>query len=253
MKMGTYESLRGSALVHRTGSVLAGVAMASADEAPPPPATELRLASAEPALLPSASVRHIMKRTMGGEQDAVTAASVTAVQRCTTEFLNLVVSEARARVAKDRRSTVTYADMIAALATLGFKQLQEPLKAHMTLHYGEAAIKRAAKRVRTAADAEGSGDASAAQQQPMGPGCVKCSYSPLGCASCYPATLSMLPKVAPLPVPVAAPTMAPPAAGHAAAVGEASLPAAATAPASAASAASAPAAPPPPDVPASES
>ena len=111
-------------------------------------------AAPEPALLPRTSIRHIMKRTMGGEHEAITAPSVSAVQRCSTEFLSLVVSEARARVAKDRRSIVTYNDIIAALNHLGFKQFQEPLKAHMLTHYGGAAIKRPAKRARTSADAD---------------------------------------------------------------------------------------------------
>ena len=90
----------------------------------------------EPALLPVTSIRHIMKRAMGGEQDAITDPSISVVQRCTTEFVSLVVSEARVRVAKEGRTSVTYSDIATALNALGFKQFQEPLKAHMTLHYG---------------------------------------------------------------------------------------------------------------------
>ena len=103
----------------------------------------------EPAELPAASIRHIMKRTLGGEQDAISPPSLAAVQRCTTEFLSLIVSEARNRVAKDRRGAVTYADILAALGALGFKQFQEPLKAHMAFHYGQADLRRPAKRAKT--------------------------------------------------------------------------------------------------------
>ena len=107
------------------------------EQSTPPPASTI---VPEPALLPVTSIRHIMKRAMGGEQDAITDPSVSVVQRCTTEFVSLVVSEARVRVAKEGRTSVTYSDIVTALNALGFKQFQEPLKAHMTLHYGGSAI-----------------------------------------------------------------------------------------------------------------
>ena len=107
------------------------------EQSTPPPASTI---VPEPALLPVTSIRHIMKRALGGEQDAITDPSVSVVQRCTTEFVSLVVSEARVRVAKEGRTSVTYSDIATALNALGFKQFQEPLKAHMTLHYGGSAI-----------------------------------------------------------------------------------------------------------------
>ena len=114
----------------------------------------------EPALLPVTSIRHIMKRAMGGEQDAITDETVSVVQRCTTEFVSLVVSEARVRVAKEGRTSVTYSDIATALNALGFKQFQEPLKAHMTLHYGGSAVKRPPKRQRVEDDAVAHGAVS---------------------------------------------------------------------------------------------
>ncbi len=118
-----------------------------------------------------------MKRAMGGEQEAITAPSITVVQRCTTEFLSLVVSEARARVAKERRTSVTYSDISTALNTLGFKQFQEPLKAHMALHYGGLASKRPTKRPRVEDD-------PAAHSADRTPGCAAGAFSTVGCVKC---------------------------------------------------------------------
>jgi histone H3/H4 len=126
------------------------------EQSTPPPASTI---VPEPALLPVTSIRHIMKRAMGGEQDAITDETVSVVQRCTTEFVSLVVSEARVRVAKEGRTSVTYSDIATALNALGFKQFQEPLKAHMTLHYGGSAIKRPPKRQRVEDDAAAYGAA----------------------------------------------------------------------------------------------
>ena len=87
--------------------------------------------------LPLASIRHLMRRAVGGDEQAVVSneASVAAVQQCTSEFLSFVVSEARIRVAKEGRTTVTYPDMVGALTSLGFKQFLEPVKVHMNLNY----------------------------------------------------------------------------------------------------------------------
>ena len=85
------------------------------DDAPP------STSSSAPALLPSKSVRHIMKSAMGGDADVITAESVDAVQRCTGEFLSFVTSEARARAVRDGRASVSYADIVGALGTCGFR------------------------------------------------------------------------------------------------------------------------------------
>ena len=88
-----------------------------------------------------------MRQAMGGDQDAITAESVNAVQRCTGEFLSFVVSEARVRAARENRGSVGYADIVGALSVVGFRPFLEPLKTHMLQHYGEGA-KRPAKRPR---------------------------------------------------------------------------------------------------------
>ena len=95
-----------------------------------------------PAAVPFArSIRHLMKRSLGGEQDALTAESADAVERCTAEFLSFVASEARGRACRDGRSTVTEADLLSTLNTLGFKSYVEPLKAHMQRNYGGARLR----------------------------------------------------------------------------------------------------------------
>ena len=81
-------------------------------------------------LLPAANVRKVMKRAMGPQGGVVSDEAVAAVQRCTSEFLSFVVSEARSRVSKEGREKeggekVSYADIMAALAALGFKCAQQ--------------------------------------------------------------------------------------------------------------------------------
>ena len=51
----------------------------------------------------------------------------TFVQTCTSEFLSFVASEARARVQKEGRTTVSDADMLWALDKLGMKAFIDPL------------------------------------------------------------------------------------------------------------------------------
>lgn len=81
-------------------------------------------------LLPAANVRKVMKHAMGPQGGLVSDEAVAAVQRCTSEFLSFVVSEARSRVSKEGREKeggekVSYADIMAALAALGFKCAQQ--------------------------------------------------------------------------------------------------------------------------------
>ena len=58
---------------------------------------------------------------MGGDHEALTSEALAAVQRCTSEMLSLVVSEARVKAAKEGRTTVGYADIMGVLSSLGFK------------------------------------------------------------------------------------------------------------------------------------
>ena len=72
-------------------------------------------------MLPSKSIRHIMKRSMGGEYEALTADAVAAVQRCSSEMVSMIVSESRVKAVKEGRTTVGYADIMGVLSALGFK------------------------------------------------------------------------------------------------------------------------------------
>ena len=101
--------------------------------------------------LSAKSIRHIMKRSLGGDHDVLTSDAVDAVQCCTSEFLSLITSEARVKALKEGRTTVGYADLMGALNFLGFKPFLEPLKAHMMKHYGEDTRRQAVKRPRTEA------------------------------------------------------------------------------------------------------
>ena len=86
----------------------------SADAAPPktPPPSSL---------LPASSVKYVMRRAMGGDQDAITDESVEAMQRCTSEFLSFITSEARERAAREGRASVTYGDISGVLNVFGFR------------------------------------------------------------------------------------------------------------------------------------
>ena len=53
---------------------------------------------------------------------------------CASEFLSLVVSEARVRVAREGRASVTDADILGALGALGFKGFVEPLRAFVATY-----------------------------------------------------------------------------------------------------------------------
>ena len=71
--------------------------------------------------LPDKSIRYLMKRSIGGDRSVLTDESVAAVQRCTSEYVSFIVSEARAKVWREGKSNITYADIMAVLQSLGFK------------------------------------------------------------------------------------------------------------------------------------
>ena len=142
---------RMASLGFTAGVPIHGETSMSEPDAPTPAAAPAAAAAAAPAaaadgLLPVDSISHIMKRAIGGQHSAVSETSVAAVQLCTSEFLSLVVHEARQRVAKEGRESVSYSDVAAALSTLGFHAFLEPVRKHMAQHYGEGAMKRPPKR-----------------------------------------------------------------------------------------------------------
>ena len=75
---------------------------------------------------------------------ALSEDAVEAVQVCTGEFLSLLVSEARQRVAREGRDAVTEADLLAVLNTLGFRGFTDSLKSHLQRCAAEDAQARAA-------------------------------------------------------------------------------------------------------------
>ena len=121
----------------------------------------------EDGMLSAASIQHIMKRAIGGEHGAVSAPAVAAVQCCTSEFISFVVSEARMRVAREGRTTVTYTDVASSLITLGFRPFLEPLKAHMVAHYGAGATKRPQQKRPLPTAPSASGAASSMEPPPQ--------------------------------------------------------------------------------------
>ena len=71
-------------------------------------------------LLPTKSIRHIMKRSLGAEHDALTREAIEAVQRCTSETVSMIVSEARLRATRQCHTTLGYADIMGVLSDLRF-------------------------------------------------------------------------------------------------------------------------------------
>lgn len=164
--------------------------------------------------LPASSVSYIMRRAIGGEQDAITAESVIAVQRCTGEFLSLIVSEARARAAQEGRASVSYAEILGVLSGLGFKPFVDPLKSHMLQQYGDN-TKRPMKRPReppSAGDAANPAAAIAGGVFDWGAGAASSALQ--GAAgSAVPATAASSAAVAthpPAPAPAVLPPQPPP-------------------------------------------
>ena len=95
--------------------------------------------------LPIRGVRHVMAHTISTEpRAALSEDAVEAVQVCTGEFLSLLVSEARQRVAREGRDAVTEADLLAVLNTLGFRGFTDSLKSHLQRCAAEDAQARSA-------------------------------------------------------------------------------------------------------------
>ena len=104
------------------GAVAADASTTDAADAPPSASAD----SSSSSDLPAQSIRHIMCRSMGGEQAAITTESVEAVQRCTSEFISFIVSEARSRVTREGRESVSFGDMCGVLGSFGFKCVHAP-------------------------------------------------------------------------------------------------------------------------------
>ena len=88
------------------------------DDGEPPPSAIAQDCGGE--LLPTKSIRHIMKRSLGAEHDALTREAIEAVQRCTSETVSMIVSEARLRATRQSHTTLGYADIMGVLSDLRF-------------------------------------------------------------------------------------------------------------------------------------
>ena len=156
-------------------------------------------------MLPLASIRHLMRRAMGGEQAALSnEEAIDAVQACTSEFLSFIVSEARVRVQKEGGTAVQYSDIATALTSLGFKQFLEPLKAHMNMHYAGTGLRKPLKRPRPS----NGGDSSVSkvppstvvhtQVHPLSSGLLQTVSAPAPQPVVQPPTFSPVPSSTPL-------------------------------------------------------
>jgi len=69
---------------------------------------------------------------------AISNDAVDVIQTCTSEWLSLVVSEARTMAVHNRSSEVSTGDLLAAAERLGYGVLSEPAKKHVRLDRASA-------------------------------------------------------------------------------------------------------------------
>ena len=176
-----------------SSSSAAAAATSPAAAKAPAGAADVDSSADETGLLPRKSIRYIMKQATGSD-GTVTNDAVAVVQRCTTEFINFLASEAAAQLRNQQASAsaataaasavgsdgaalpasggikapnaIRYADFASVLTTLGFKPYAEPLKAHMLQVYGEQAALEKKKSKQAAAAAAMAAAAAAAAAPP---------------------------------------------------------------------------------------
>ncbi|CAN0909328.1 Nuclear transcription factor Y subunit B-8 [Linum grandiflorum] len=107
--------------------------------------------------LPIANISRIMKKALPANGKIAKEAKDT-VQECVSEFISFITSEASDKCQKEKRKTINGDDLLWAMATLGFEDYIEPLKAYLA-RYRELE-----------GDAKGSarGEGSSAKRDPMG-------------------------------------------------------------------------------------
>ncbi|KAG9145647.1 hypothetical protein Leryth_018711 [Lithospermum erythrorhizon] len=88
--------------------------------------------------LPIANISRIMKKYLPANGKIAKDAKDT-VQECVSEFISFVTSEASDKCQKEKRKTINGDDLLWAMATLGFEEYIEPLKAYLT-RYREVTI-----------------------------------------------------------------------------------------------------------------
>ncbi|XP_044509804.1 nuclear transcription factor Y subunit B-1-like isoform X1 [Mangifera indica] len=80
--------------------------------------------------LPIANISRIMKKALPPNGKIAKDAKDT-VQECVSEFISFITSEASDKCQKEKRKTINGDDLLWAMATLGFEDYIEPLKAYL--------------------------------------------------------------------------------------------------------------------------
>ncbi|XP_059666130.1 nuclear transcription factor Y subunit B-1-like [Cornus florida] len=80
--------------------------------------------------LPIANISRIMKKALPANGKIAKDAKDT-VQECVSEFISFITSEASDKCQKEKRKTVNGDDLLWAMATLGFEDYIDPLKAYL--------------------------------------------------------------------------------------------------------------------------
>ncbi|PSS04637.1 Nuclear transcription factor Y subunit B-10 like [Actinidia chinensis var. chinensis] len=80
--------------------------------------------------LPIANISRIMKKALPANGKIAKDAKDT-VQECVSEFISFVTSEASDKCQKEKRKTINGDDLLWAMATLGFEDYIDPLKAYL--------------------------------------------------------------------------------------------------------------------------
>ncbi|PON64332.1 Nuclear transcription factor Y subunit B [Trema orientale] len=81
--------------------------------------------------LPIANISRIMKKALPANGKIAKDAKDT-VQECVSEFISFITSEASDKCQKEKRKTINGDDLLWAMATLGFEDYIEPLKAYLS-------------------------------------------------------------------------------------------------------------------------
>ncbi|PIN05085.1 CCAAT-binding factor, subunit A (HAP3) [Handroanthus impetiginosus] len=81
--------------------------------------------------LPIANISRIMKKALPANGKIAKDAKET-VQECVSEFISFITSEASDKCQREKRKTINGDDLLWAMATLGFEDYIDPLKAYVT-------------------------------------------------------------------------------------------------------------------------
>ncbi|KAL5569237.1 hypothetical protein UlMin_025812 [Ulmus minor] len=110
--------------------------------------------------LPIANISRIMKKALPANGKIAKDAKDT-VQECVSEFISFITSEASDKCQKEKRKTINGDDLLWAMATLGFEDYIEPLRAYLA-RYREKIEEKEMENFMSIGDTKGSarGDSS---------------------------------------------------------------------------------------------